>query len=69
MPFKWFAMRLLTLCFCLACAMCPAWADATSDIETLLSNQQWLVAQQAIGVEMQKKKLPARRSHRNGGSC
>ena len=54
MPFKWFAMRLLTLCFCLACAMCPAWADATSDIETLLSNQQWLAAQQAIDIEMQK---------------
>lgn len=59
MPFKWFPMRFLTLCFCMSCAMTHAWADPSTEIETLLSNQQWLSAQQAIEIEMQKSSSSA----------
>jgi tetratricopeptide (TPR) repeat protein len=54
MLFKRFPLRFLTWCFCWAFTTSSAWADASTEIETLLTNQQWLPAQQAIEIEMQK---------------
>ena len=34
--------------------MTSAWADTSTEIETLLRNKQWLQAQQALEIEMQK---------------
>jgi tetratricopeptide (TPR) repeat protein len=52
MQSQWCLNRFFTLLLCWG--MPVAWADATSDIETLIQDKQWPQAEQRIRAEMQK---------------